>query len=189
MHCSNSYSVFESLAIAISKYWTCSVSMKKYFDWIWTLSHTQLTACIYTSVRTDVHMQNSWAEFFPQQETIQILKTTVQMISIHSKTGFSFPKQERHVESFVLVYQLLDTYMEDAWVEMDVFLYVLKGLDNLTANYFGGLEKTARNIWENFTLVRRSDCNHLCCKFFIKVSCVCFRCNLWLKRRYKLQKK
>lgn len=46
--------------------------------------------------------------FFPQQETIQILKTTVQMISIYSKTGFSFPKQERHVESFILVYQLLD---------------------------------------------------------------------------------
>lgn len=100
--------------------------------------------------------------------------------------GFPFLKQERCVESFTLILKFTQILGQIREKMCEHLSYVLT--NNLTANCFYGLEKTAGNVWENFTLVRRSDCNHLCCKFFIKVSCICFRCNLWLKWRYKLWK-
>lgn len=92
------------------------------------------------------------------------------------------------MESFTLVLKftpILGQIHEDTHTFFHMFYR-----DQITLQQIviAGLEKTVGNVWENITLVRRSDCNHLCCKFFIKVSCICFRCNLWLKWRYKLWK-
>lgn len=99
----------------------------------------------------------------------------------HSTNNFTLIKQIFHFTNFLVKY---------IWKTLKFKLthFHMGRRDPSEQIIPGGVENTVGNIWKNFTLVRRSDCYHLCCKFFIKVSCICFRCNLWLEWRYKLRK-
>lgn len=108
-----------------------------------------------------------------QWECADLEKTTVQIISLLLSRFFILPTSWSN------------TYGKPSSLNWHIFIWAE---ETHQSKLFLVVWRTQGNIWKNFTLVRRSDCYHLCCKFFIKVSCICFRCNLWLEWRYKLRK-